>query len=198
MSVNGLQRRTRSVFGVTGGQIRGGLFRFNYLQSRGPTVLVILLGAICFGRQLPVEITAVPGTVERVLVLSDGDELTSPVGAGAQIPKGASNVEFLLPITSTRTQVESSGFFRVERLPNCCGHWSRLFRCWARSASKDRNGLVAPRDREVRGGVRGGSPYRYFTGNSTIWSGGTPSFPTTCGTRSKDAGNIPLFTLRHK
>jgi hypothetical protein len=44
----------------------------------------------------------------------------------------------------------------------------------------------------------GSSPFRYFTGNSTIWSGGSPSFPATCGTRSKYAGSIPLFTLRHK
>jgi hypothetical protein len=43
----------------------------------------------------------------------------------------------------------------------------------------------------------GSNPYRYFTGNSTAWSSGTPTFPSTCGTRTKYTGNIPLIMLRH-
>ena len=43
----------------------------------------------------------------------------------------------------------------------------------------------------------GGNPFRYFTGNSTSWSSGTPTFPATCGTRTKFTGSIPLMMLRH-
>jgi hypothetical protein len=43
----------------------------------------------------------------------------------------------------------------------------------------------------------GTNPFRYFTGNATTWSSGTPTFPSTCGTRTKYTGNIPLIMLRH-
>jgi hypothetical protein len=43
----------------------------------------------------------------------------------------------------------------------------------------------------------GSNPYRYFTGNATTWSSGTPTFPATCGTRTKFTGSIPLLMLRH-
>ena len=43
----------------------------------------------------------------------------------------------------------------------------------------------------------GSNSNRYFTGNTTAWSGGTPTFPSTCGTRTKFTGNIPLIMLRH-
>jgi hypothetical protein len=43
----------------------------------------------------------------------------------------------------------------------------------------------------------GSNPFRFFTGNSTSWSSSTPTFPATCGTRTKYTGNIPQIMLRH-
>jgi hypothetical protein len=43
----------------------------------------------------------------------------------------------------------------------------------------------------------GSNPFRFFTGNSTVWAAGNPTFPSTCGTRTKYTGNIPLIVLRH-
>lgn len=43
----------------------------------------------------------------------------------------------------------------------------------------------------------GSTPFRYFTGNATTWVSGTPTFPGTCGTRTKFTGSIPLVMLRH-
>lgn len=44
----------------------------------------------------------------------------------------------------------------------------------------------------------GSASARYFVGNSTIWSDGNPTFPSTCGTRTRYMGSIPLMMFRHR
>jgi len=92
---------------------------FNRLRLKGLTAVVMIWGPISCGMQIPVKITSVPPAAETVLILADGDELSSPLGSGTHGLKGASTVELFLPaIVDQALKLRAVAFSGSSVFPN--------------------------------------------------------------------------------